>query len=101
VVVRRRRQFTGAAVAFGFGLGPPALGRYLTMHPALILVGEHRREYLQLQRPSEELLSATSSGAVHGFLLETCMYFPFTTPKNLIGFGAEHSELMRPFLDCR
>jgi len=31
------------------------------------------------------------------FLLETCMYFPFTTAKNLIGFGAEHSELMRAF----
>jgi len=31
------------------------------------------------------------------FLLETCMYFPFVTAKNLIGFGAEHSELMRAF----
>jgi hypothetical protein len=25
------------------------------------------------------------------------MYFPFVTAKNLIGFGAEHSELMRAF----
>jgi hypothetical protein len=31
------------------------------------------------------------------FLLESCMYFPFTTAKNLIGFGVEHSELMRAF----
>ena len=31
------------------------------------------------------------------FILETCMYFPFTTAKNLTGFGAEHSALMRAF----
>ena len=27
-----------------------------------------------------------------GFVLETCMYFPFTTAKNLTGFGAAHSR---------
>ena len=32
-----------------------------------------------------------------GFLLETCMYFPFTTAKNLAGFGAPHSRLMHAF----
>jgi len=30
-------------------------------------------------------------------VLETCMYFPFTTAKNLAGFGADHSRLMRAF----
>ena len=34
-------------------------------------------------------------GESEQFLLETCMYFPFVTSKNLIGFGAEHSKLMR------
>jgi choline dehydrogenase len=32
-----------------------------------------------------------------GFILETCMYFPFTTAKNLAGFGAPHSRLMHAF----
>jgi choline dehydrogenase-like flavoprotein len=30
-------------------------------------------------------------------VLETCMYFPFITAKNLTGFGAPHSTLMRAF----
>lgn len=28
--------------------------------------------------------------AEEGFVLETCMYFPFTTAKALVGFGAAH-----------
>src|SRR5262249_43922928 len=32
-----------------------------------------------------------------GFVLETCMYFPFTTAKNLRGFGAGHSALLQAF----
>jgi choline dehydrogenase-like flavoprotein len=32
-----------------------------------------------------------------GYVLETCMYFPFTTAKNLTGFGTEHSRFMRAF----
>jgi hypothetical protein len=28
------------------------------------------------------------------YILETCMYFPFTTAKSLAGFGAEHSRMM-------
>jgi choline dehydrogenase-like flavoprotein len=35
--------------------------------------------------------------AEEGFVLETCMYFPFTTAKALTGFGAGHSAMMRAF----
>ena len=35
--------------------------------------------------------------AEEGYVLETCMYFPFMTAKNLTGFGAPHSTLMRAF----
>jgi choline dehydrogenase-like flavoprotein len=31
------------------------------------------------------------------FVLETCMYFPFTTAKAITGFGTHHSGLMRSF----
>jgi choline dehydrogenase-like flavoprotein len=74
----------------------PTLGRYFTAHPALTLVAEHAEpingtighpksyycdEYVERER----------------FLLETCMYFPFTTAKNLAGFGAEPDALLSRF----
>lgn len=80
----------------GFGDRLPALGRFLTLHPALILVGQHPQPITNFRgHPksffSDEFLSSD------GFLLESCMYYPFVTAKNLIGFGREHSELMRAF----
>ena len=80
----------------GFGRELPMLGRFLTTHPALILAGEH-------PQPISNFVGHPKSYYCdefwhsHRFLLESCMYFPFTTAKNLIGFGAEHSELMRAF----
>jgi len=72
----------------------PALGRYFTAHPALILVGEHPRPITNFYgHPKSYYCDHFASS--DGFLLETCMYFPFTTAKNLISFGPEHSELMR------
>jgi len=71
----------------------PALGRYFTAHPALILVGEHDRPISNyFGHPKSYYCDHFVESA--NFLLETCMYFPFTTAKNLIGFGAEHAELM-------
>ncbi len=71
----------------------PALGRYFTAHPALILVGEHERAISNFHGHPKSYYCDHFVRS-HGFLLETCMYFPFTTAKNLIGFGAEHGELM-------
>jgi long-chain-alcohol oxidase len=80
------------------GLGPalPQLGRYLTMHPALILVGEHDEPISNFNGHPKSFF-CDEFWRSHGFLLETCMYFPFTTAKNLIGFGAEHAGLMAAF----
>ncbi len=72
----------------------PALGRYFTAHPALILVGEHARPITNFYGHPKSYYCDHFAES-DGFLLETCMYFPFTTAKNLIGFGPEHSELMR------
>ncbi|MCP4898056.1 MAG: GMC family oxidoreductase, partial [bacterium] len=80
----------------GFGRTLPMLGRYLTLHPALILVGEHAQPISNFTGHPKSFY-CDEFWRSHGFLLETCMYFPFTTSKNLIGFGAEHSELMRAF----
>ncbi len=80
----------------GFADRLPRLGRDITLHPALILVGEHEHPISNFWGHPKSYFCDEfwESG---GFLLESCMYFPFVTAKNLIGFGAEHSELMRAF----
>jgi choline dehydrogenase-like flavoprotein len=96
VVAGNAVQSSALLLRSGLGARLPALGRYLTLHPALILAGEHERSLSNfVGHPKsfycDEFLESDR------FLLETCMYFPFTTAKNLIGFGNEHSELMRAF----
>ena len=76
----------------GFGRHLPALGRYFTAHPALILVAEHPRPISNFYGHPKSFYC--DHFAERGFLLETCMYFPFVTAKNLIGFGEEHAQLM-------
>jgi len=89
-------QSTALLLRSGLGPALPALGRYLTLHPALILVGEHGKTISNFVGHPKSYYSDSFLES-HGFLLESCMYFPFTTAKNLIGFGAEHSQLMRSF----
>lgn len=74
---------------------PPAVGQGFTCHPAHILVGEHPREITNdVGHPKSFFLDRAVE---EGYVLETCMYFPFTTAKNLAGFGEPHSTLMRAF----
>ncbi len=73
----------------------PRLGQGLTVHPAHILVAEHGRAITNdVGHPKSYYMDRA---AEEGYVLETCMYFPFTTAKNLTGFGAPHSQLMRAF----
>ncbi len=79
----------------GFGTRLPRLGEGFTCHPAHILVGEHPREITNdVGHPKSYFMDRAEE---ERFILETCMYFPFTTAKNLTGFGVEHSALMRAF----
>jgi len=73
--------------------GLPALGRYFTCHPALILAGQHDRPITNYHGHPKSYYCDHFAGS-DGFLLETCMYFPFTTAKSLAGFGAEHARMM-------
>jgi choline dehydrogenase-like flavoprotein len=85
-----------AALLLRSGLGPrlPRLGHGFTCHPAQILVGEHPRPITNdVGHPKSFYLDHTEQG----YLLETCMYFPFTTAKSLSGFGADHSRLMHAY----
>ena len=73
----------------------PRLGEGFTCHPAHILVGEHAAPITNdVGHPKSFYLDRAEA---EGFVLETCMYFPFVTAKNLTGFGADHSLLMRAF----
>ncbi len=70
-----------------------ALGRYFTCHPALILVGQHDHPITNFSGHPKSYYSDHFAES-EGFLLETCMYFPFVTAKSLAGFGDEPRALM-------
>jgi choline dehydrogenase-like flavoprotein len=85
------------ALLLGSGLPglPRRVGAGFTCHPALILVGEHPAPITNdVGHPKSFFLDRAEA---EGFVLETCMYFPFVTAKNLTGFGPAHSALMRAF----
>jgi hypothetical protein len=74
---------------------PGRVGAGFTCHPAHILVAEHPSPITNdVGHPKSYYLDRAETD---GFVLETCMYYPFTTAKNLTGFGADHSALMRAF----
>jgi choline dehydrogenase-like flavoprotein len=73
----------------------PRLGEGFTCHPALILVAEHPHAITNdVGHPKSFFVDRA---AAEGFVLETCMYFPFVTAKSLSGFGAAHGAVMRAF----
>jgi choline dehydrogenase-like flavoprotein len=77
----------------GFGRQLDAIGRYFTCHPALILVAQHDRPITNYHGHPKSYYCDEFAGS-EGFLLETCMYFPFTTAKSLAGFGSDAGMLM-------
>jgi choline dehydrogenase-like flavoprotein len=77
----------------GLGRALPALGRYFTCHPALILVAQHPQAITNYAGHPKSYYCDEFAES-DGFLLETCMYFPFTTAKSLAGFGEEVRALM-------
>jgi choline dehydrogenase-like flavoprotein len=79
----------------GFGSRLPRLGHGFTCHPALILVAEHPRDITNdVGHPKSFFVDRAVE---EGFVLETCMYFPFVTAKNLTGFGPQHATFMNAF----
>ena len=73
----------------------PHVGAHFTCHPAQVLVAEHEHAITNdVGHPKSYYLDRAESD---GYLLETCMYFPFVTANTIAGFGAEHSRIMRAF----
>lgn len=86
---------TALLLRSGFGERLPTLGHGFTAHPAHILVAEHERAITNdVGHPKSFFVDRAEE---EGFVLETCMYFPFVTAKNLTGFGEAHAKLMRAF----
>lgn len=74
---------------------PRRIGAGFTCHPAHILVGEHPSPITNdVGHPKSFYLDRAEA---EGYVLETCMYFPFVTAKNMTGFGADHSAFMQAF----
>jgi choline dehydrogenase-like flavoprotein len=74
---------------------PKRVGMGFTCHPAHILVAEHPHAITNdVGHPKSFFVDRAEE---EGYVLETCMYFPFITAKNLTGFGPAHSKLMRAF----
>lgn len=76
----------------GFGDRLPRLGEGFTCHPAHILVAEHERPITNWVGHPKSFY--VDRAAEERFVLETCMYFPVTTAKNMTGFGPDHSRFM-------
>jgi choline dehydrogenase-like flavoprotein len=73
----------------------PRLGEGFSCHPAQILMGEHAREISNdVGHPKSYYLDRAAN---EGYVLETCMYSPFTTAKSLTGFGHDVNALMQAF----
>jgi choline dehydrogenase-like flavoprotein len=79
----------------GFRSKLPHLGHGFTCHPAFILVGEHPEPITNdVGHPKSFYLDRAEA---EGWVLETCMYFPFVTAKNLTGFGSDHAAFLSAF----
>lgn len=71
------------------------VGERFTCHPAMVLAAEHDEPITNdVGHPKSYYVDHAEQ---EGYLLETCMYFPFVTAKSLTGFGAPHSSFMRAF----
>ena len=81
--------------SFGEQLSP-ALGRYFTCHPALILSAVQDRPISNTVGHPKSFFcdEFQESGS---FILETCMYFPFVLAKSIVGFGAELDRFMSSY----
>jgi long-chain-alcohol oxidase len=78
----------------------PSLGKYFTCHPALILAADHGRK-IQNVTGHPKSFYCDHFHHTKKFLLETCMYFPFTLSKCLTGFGKDMDDLMGSYANLQ
>lgn len=71
----------------------PVIGRYLCCHPAMIIAAEHPVEVDGTRGPPKNYYSEQFVESDR-FLLESCMYFPFSFTRNLVGFGPDVDDFV-------
>ena len=74
----------------------PALGRFITLHPAVTLSGILPHEVLGFVGYPKTFYTEEFADS-HHYLIETAFYFPGVTAKNLAGFGLQHKEWMKQY----
>ncbi len=73
-----------------------ALGRYVTLHPALNVNGVQPEKIKNYRGfPKTYYIDAFSES--NGYYLETSFYYPGITAKNNPGFGADHQKVMKDY----
>ena len=74
----------------------PALGKFITLHPALTLYGIMPRQ-VEGFRGYPKTFYTDEFAASHHYLIETAFYFPGVSAKNLPGFGVAHKRRMKEY----
>jgi choline dehydrogenase-like flavoprotein len=74
----------------------PALGRFVTLHPAVTLSGILPHEVLGFGGYPKTFYTEEFA-ASHHYLIETAFNFPGVTAKNLAGFGHQHKDWMKQY----
>lgn len=74
----------------------PALGKYITLHPALNINGIYK-ESIKNYRGFPKTWYIDHFSDTDGYFLETSFYYPGVTAKNNPGFGTEHEEIMKDY----
>ena len=73
-----------------------ALGRCVTVHPAVTVFGIYPHP-IKNYRGFPKTYYTPRFSKSHGYYLETCFYYPFSTAKSVHGWGPEHRSLMRRY----
>lgn len=74
----------------------PALGRFITLHPALTLNAIMPREVEGFRGYPKTFYTDQFEASNH-YLIETAFYFPGVSAKNIPGFGLAHKRHMKEY----
>jgi len=86
----------GILLRSGFGDRLPALGRYITLHPALTVYGIYP-EPIKNYRGFPKTYFTPDFSRSHGYYVETAFYYPFITTKHLGLWGRDLVETMKQY----
>ncbi|MCB0621475.1 MAG: GMC family oxidoreductase [Saprospiraceae bacterium] len=87
---------TALLLRSGFERELPALGKYVTIHPAMTVYGIHPQK-VEAFRGFPKVYYTDAFSEKEGFYLETAFYYPFITAKNTALWGTELTHVMQRY----